>query len=95
MPRDHLAGGGQPLPDDTLDTLYAQSDRLWHIYLSDVADMGHAVDEHAAIHDALRLGDADKVAALIEAHVKSFDAQVRTAVTTRLGAPLTRPIAGS
>ncbi len=73
---------------DTLDTLYAQSDRLWHMYLAGVADMGLAVDEHAAIHEALTARDADTVAALIEAHVKSFDAQVRNAVTHRLGAPL-------
>jgi len=73
---------------DTLDALYAQSDRLWHMYLSDVHDMGHAVDEHALIHDALRGGDADRVADLVEAHVNSFDAQVRTAVTSRLTAPL-------
>ncbi len=72
----------------TLDTLYAQSDRLWHMYLADVADMGEAVDEHAAIHDALVAGDADRVAELIEAHVNSFDAQVRAAVMTRLGSPL-------
>lgn len=73
----------------TLDTLYAQSDRLWHMYLSDVADMHEAVDEHAAIHDALVAGNADRVASLIEAHVNSFDAQVRAAVAARLGAPLT------
>lgn len=34
---------------DTLDMLYAQSDRLWHLYLTDVADMNEAVDEHARI----------------------------------------------
>jgi len=73
---------------DTLDMLYAQSDRLWHMYLSDVADMGHAVDEHEAIHNALVERDADRAATLIEAHVKSFDAQVRDALTHRLGAPL-------
>ena len=72
----------------TLDTLYAQSDRLWHLYLSDVHDMAHAVDEHAAIHDALSSGRADDVAALVEAHVNSFDAQVRAAVAERLGTPL-------
>jgi DNA-binding GntR family transcriptional regulator len=72
----------------TLDTLYAQSDRLWHMYLADVADMGEAVDEHAAILDALVEHDADRVAALVEAHVNSFDAQVRSAVVSRLGAPL-------
>lgn len=72
----------------TLDTLYAQSDRLWHMYLADVHDMAHAVDEHASIHAALEAGQADRVAGLIERHVNSFDAQVRAAVTERLGAPL-------
>jgi DNA-binding GntR family transcriptional regulator len=70
----------------TLDTLYAQSDRLWHIYLADVGDMHDAVDEHAQIHAALADGDADRAAALIEGHVKSFDAQVRAAAAARLGA---------
>ena len=44
---------------DTLDMLYAQSDRLWHMYLADVADMLHAVDEHRPILDALVDGDGD------------------------------------
>ncbi|WP_158412415.1 GntR family transcriptional regulator [Ilumatobacter nonamiensis] len=74
----------------TLDALYAQSDRLWHMYLADVADMADAVDEHAAIHDALERGDEDLVADLVEMHVNSFDAQVRDVVAARLDAPLTR-----
>lgn len=73
---------------DTLDVLYAQSDRVWHMYLADVADTRHAVDEHAGILDLLRAGDADIVANAVEAHVKSFDAQVRAAVTQRLHPPL-------
>ncbi len=73
---------------DTLDMLYAQSDRLWHLYLSDVADPGHAVEEHVAILRALREGDSDLAASLVDEHVASFDAQVRDAVTTRLAAPL-------
>ncbi len=73
---------------DTLDMLYAQSDRLWHLYLSDVADMQHAVDEHQAILAALRSGDGDTVAMLVETHVQSFDTQIRNVVTARLTAPL-------
>jgi len=73
---------------DTLDMLYAQSDRLWHMYLADVAKMSHAVDEHVAIHAALIDADAAAAATLVEAHVQSFDAQVRDAVTRRLGSPL-------
>ena len=73
---------------DTLDMLYAQSDRLWHMYLADVADMSHAVDEHRPILDALVDGDGDRAAELAEAHVRSFDHQIRDAVTRRLGPPL-------
>jgi len=73
--------------NDTLDMLYAQSDRLWHIYLADVADMGEAVAEHRVILEALRDGDADRAAALAEAHVRLFDGQIRTAVLQRLGPP--------
>lgn len=73
---------------DTLDVLYAQSDRVWHLYLADVADTRHAVDEHEVILHALEIGDADAVADLVEAHVRSFDDQVRAAVTARLDPPL-------
>ena len=31
---------------DTLDMMYAQSDRLWHLYIADVEDMRHALEEH-------------------------------------------------
>lgn len=74
---------------DTLDVLYAQSDRLWHLYLSDVADMNDAVDEHRIVLDALRSGDSDKAAELMEEHVRAFDEQIREAVTARLASPLT------
>ncbi len=73
---------------DTLDNLYAHSDRVWHMYLADVADTRHAVDEHIEILDLLRKGEARASAAAVEAHVRSFDQQVREAVTARLGSPL-------
>ena len=73
---------------DTLDVLYAQSDRLWHLYLAEVADPGHAVEEHQTILHALRSGDGDLAASLVDDHVASFDAQIRDAVTARLESPL-------
>ena len=73
---------------DTLDMLYAQSDRLWHMYLADVDDMADAVAEHRGILHALRAGDADRAADLVEAHVRAFDDQVRGAVRKRLESPL-------
>lgn len=73
---------------DTLDMLYAQSDRLWHLYLADVADMAHAVNEHREIHAALVSGDSDRAAKLAEAHMRSFDQEISEAVKRRLGSPL-------
>lgn len=71
-----------------LDVLYAQSVRVWHMYLAVVADMHHAVEEHAEILDALEAGDEHTAGSLVEAHVRSFDDQVRRAVTARLAPPL-------
>jgi len=73
---------------DTLDMLYAQSDRLWHLYLAEGADMTHAVDEHGEIMEALRSADGDRAGELMEEHIRSFDAQIRHAVTDRLNSPL-------
>lgn len=73
---------------DTLDMLYAQSDRLWHMYLADVDDMADAVDEHEEILHALQARDSERAAALAEAHIRAFDRQIRTAVRRRLESPL-------
>ena len=78
------AAAGNRFLTDTLDNLYAHSDRVWHMYLADVADTRHAVDEHIEILELLRAGDADACADAVEAHVRSFDHQVRAAVTARL-----------
>jgi DNA-binding GntR family transcriptional regulator len=73
---------------DTLDMLYAQSDRVWHLYLGDVADIHLMIDEHRAILAALESGDADRAAELIEAHMRTFDDQIRRAVRRSLESPL-------
>ena len=36
---------------DQLDMLYAHSDRLWHLYLGDVADLHGMIAEHREILD--------------------------------------------
>jgi DNA-binding GntR family transcriptional regulator len=73
---------------DHLDMLYAHSDRLWHLYLGDVADLHDMIAEHREILTALRAHDADRAAELIEAHMLRFDEQIRTAVRRRLDSPL-------
>lgn len=72
---------------DTLDALYAQSDRVWHMYLADVYDTRHAVDEHIEMLDLLRRRDAGACEGAMEAHLAGFDDQVRAAVSARLGSP--------
>jgi DNA-binding GntR family transcriptional regulator len=73
---------------DTLDMLYTQSERLWHLYLRDAYDLHDALDEHRVILAALRSGDGDKVARLAEDHVRTFEAQTRSVITSRLVSPL-------
>ena len=73
---------------DHLDMLYAHSDRLWHLYLGDVADLHDMIAEHREILVALRAHDADRAAALIDAHMHRFDQQIRDAVRRRLDSPL-------
>ena len=73
---------------DTLDMLYAQSDRLWHLYLSDVAALDQVIDEHRAIHAALVDGDGERAAALIESHMRAFNDKIGAAVRRRLESPL-------
>lgn len=73
---------------DTLDMMYAQSDRLWHLYIADVADMRHAVEEHTEMHQALAAGNGEKAASLAEAHVRAFDEEMNMAVRKNLASPL-------
>lgn len=73
---------------DTLDMMYAQSDRLWHQYLSEVAEPADAIDDHVAILDALRAGDDDLAASLVDDHVAAFDVEIRASVAATLKAPL-------
>ena len=73
---------------DTLDMLYAQSDRLWHLYLGDVAELHLMIQEHRDILVALQAGDAERAAELIEAHMRSFDEHIRSAVQRRFASPL-------
>lgn len=61
----------------TLEMLYSQSERLWHQYVRDVSDLKTALDEHREILRALRAGDANGAADIIEAHVRSFEQQTR------------------
>jgi DNA-binding GntR family transcriptional regulator len=64
---------------DTVEMLYTHSERVWHLYLRNVADMHSALDEHREVLHALRAGDEERVGALLEVHVRSFDREIRAA----------------
>ena len=82
------SAAGNRFLTDTLDMLYAQSDRLWHLYLADVAALDHVIDEHRAILAALVDGDGERAAALIESHMRAFNDKIGDAVRRRLESPL-------
>lgn len=68
-----------PYLTNTVDNLYTHSERVWHLYLRNVADMHGALDDHKAVLDALRARRGDLVATLIEEHVRAFDREIRAA----------------
>lgn len=68
----------------TAEMLYAQSSRLWHLYLGEIGDMSPALDEHRAILSALRAGDGAEASALTEEHVRTFEQEIREGVQQRM-----------
>ncbi len=68
----------------TAEMLYAQSSRLWHLYLGQIEDLNQALDEHHDILTALRSGDGARAAKLTEAHVRSFEKELRSAMQVRM-----------
>ncbi len=68
----------------TAAMLYAQSNRLWHLYLGEITDMGPAVAEHRKILKALRRGDGAKAASLTEEHIRTFEQEIRERMQARL-----------
>lgn len=63
---------------DTLDMLYAQSERVWYLYLRDSFEMHDVLAEHADMLDALRNGDADSCEKLMSDHVRMFHDEIRS-----------------
>ena len=73
-----------PFLVDTLSTLYALSLRLWYFSLSQIGSMAQALDEHRQMLAALRDQNGDLAAALMAAHIKSFQEEIQAVM---LGMP--------
>ena len=63
---------------DTLDMLYAQSERVWYLYLRDSFEMHDVLAEHGLMLDALRNGDADSCEKMMADHVRVFHDEIRS-----------------
>ena len=73
--------------DDTLSTMYALSLRLWYYSLGKIGGMYDAVWEHRRILEALRAGDGDGAAKLLEEHITSFQKEIQSVMLgTTIGA---------
>ena len=86
------AAAGNRFLTDTLDMLYAQSDRLWHLYLADVADTrsrGRRAPRRSSPRSSTATASAPPSS--LEAHVRAFDDKIGDAVTRRLGPPSPAP----
>ena len=61
---------------DTLSGMYALSLRLWYYSLAKIGRMRSTVLEHGDILEALRAGEADRAAGLLEEHIDSFQQEI-------------------
>ncbi len=62
---------------DILSMLYALSLRLWYYALSEIGDMREAIREHERILHALRSGDGDQAAQLLQRHIRAFHEKIQ------------------
>jgi DNA-binding GntR family transcriptional regulator len=69
----------------TLVTMYALSLRLWYFFLSKIGDMRGAVLEHERIMTALKAGDGEAAAQLMEKHIRTFQEEIQSVM---LSAPV-------
>lgn len=66
---------------DTLVTHYALSLRLWYYFLSRIGDMREAIAEHRLILDALRAGEGNEAARLMERHIRTFQGEIQQVIS--------------
>lgn len=68
----------------TLVSHYALSLRLWYYFLYRISDMRRALWEHIHILEALKAGDGEEAARLMERHIRAFQAEIQAVM---LGMP--------
>jgi DNA-binding GntR family transcriptional regulator len=61
--------------EETLERLYTHVLRLWYVALHRVQRLREAVEEHRAIIAAVKVGDGERAAQIMRAHVAAFQEQ--------------------
>lgn len=67
---------GNRFLEQTLNTYYTLSLRLWYFFLAKIGDMQAAVKEHRQIYEAICAGQADEAARLMKEHLQAFQAEM-------------------
>ncbi len=69
------------LLEATLEEYFVLALRIWYLGLERAHELADAVREHAALLEAVRDGEAERAAGLMEAHVQSFEHAMRRVLT--------------
>lgn len=67
---------GNRFLQQTLNTYYTLSLRLWYFFLTKIGDMQAAVKEHRLIYEAIRNKQADEAARLMREHLQAFQTEM-------------------
>lgn len=66
--------------EDTLNTLYALSLRLWYFSLHKIGGVPDAVRDHLAIMHALQAGDGQEAGRLMRRHIRAFQERIQASM---------------
>jgi len=70
------------LLEATLEQYYVLALRIWSMALDRAHDLGEAVEEHRALLEAIRSGDAERAADTMRAHVRNFEQAMHRVLLT-------------
>ena len=70
------------LLEATLEQYYVLALRIWSMALDRAHDLGEAVEEHRALVEAIRSGDAERAADTMRAHVQNFEQAMHRVLLT-------------
>jgi DNA-binding GntR family transcriptional regulator len=66
--------------EDTATQYHNLAMRIWHLFTERIPDLAHHIEEHRELLEAIDLGDDDRARAVAVAHVRGFEAAVRSLI---------------